>query len=133
VKDEPNRVWYSDATHIPLVEGDAYLVANKDACSRRITGWRVGLRQNASLYIEALEAAILHCRPDVGIIIHSGHRSQYTYRACRDVVAKHGLLQSMDEVGSCFDNAVSVSWVSHFKRQALCNCIRKDLEELTAR
>ncbi|MCY4656675.1 MAG: hypothetical protein OXC80_07640 [Gammaproteobacteria bacterium] len=43
-----------------------------------MSGWRMGLREKTSLYIEALEATILRCQSEVGLIVHSDHGYQYT-------------------------------------------------------
>ena len=90
-----------------MPECNAHLVAYQDACSRRMTGWSVGLGEKMNLYIEAWEKASFCCRPEEGLIIRSDRGSQYTSIAYRDVLEKHGLQQSMGEAGSCHDNAVA--------------------------
>ncbi len=93
----------------------------------------MGLREKTSLYVEALEQAILCCRPEVGLLIHSDHGSPYTSRAFRNVLKKYELQQSMGEVESYFHNAFAESWFEHLKREAMGDQRPANLKELEAR
>ena len=68
--------------------------------------------------IEAFENA---CRRTGarGMILHSDRGSQYTSRAFRDSLAKHGAIQSMSGTGRCYDNARMESFFATLKKEKL--------------
>ena len=66
-----NQVWLSDITYIHIRTGFVYLAAILDACSRRVIGYAISTRIDATLTLEALRMAIAVRRPSPGIIHHS--------------------------------------------------------------
>jgi putative transposase len=78
-----NQAWAADLTYIRLREGFCYLAALLDAFSRRVVGWHLAERLDASLTVTALERALASRCPPPGLIHHSDQGVQY---ACRDYV-----------------------------------------------
>lgn len=64
-----------------------------------------------------LRRALVVRRPAAGLILHSDQGSQYTATRFKDLVAKHGALQSMSLRGNCYDNAHAELFWSRFKAE----------------
>ena len=62
--DEPNRIWVSDITHVPIAAGFLYLAAVIDVWSRRVVGWSMCDDMATPLVTDALDMAIATRRPD---------------------------------------------------------------------
>ena len=64
--DEPNQVWATDITYIPMEKGFVYLTVIMDWYSRKILSWRLSNTLDSSFCIEALEEALYrHGRPEI--------------------------------------------------------------------
>jgi putative transposase len=112
---EPNRLWITDITEHPTVEGRLYCAAVMDAYSRLIVGWSIAAHMRTELVTDALGMAIIRRQPDTRpagepTILHSDHGSQYTSWAFGQRLRAAGLLASMGTVGDCYDNAMMESF-----------------------
>ena len=56
--------------------------------------------------------ALLHRRPQQGLIHHTDQGTLYAARAYREQLLTHGLQPSMSRRGNCYDNAVAESFFS---------------------
>ena len=75
VIDQPNQVWCTDITYIPMRRGFLYLVAVMDWSTRKVLSWRVSNTMEVDFCIEALEEAMdLFGRP---AIFNSDQGSQF--------------------------------------------------------
>jgi putative transposase len=115
VVDEPNRLWITDITEHPTLEGKLYCAAVMDAYSRRIIGWSIADHMRTELVTDALGMAILRRKPqergdDERTILHSDHGTQYTSWAFGQRLRQANLLASMGTVGDCYDNAMMESF-----------------------
>ncbi|WP_420919158.1 IS3 family transposase [Streptomyces olivaceus] len=54
----PNRLWVTDLTMIPTLEGPLWLSAIRDAFSRRVVAWETSARADADLVLTSLEYAL---------------------------------------------------------------------------
>ena len=116
----PNRVWVGDITYLPRQGGGwLYLAVWLDRCSRKIVGWDVRETMPEDLVSEALRRALAVRRPPAGLLVHSDQGSQYTATRFKNLIAKHGALQSMSRRGNCHDNAHAESFWSRFKAELL--------------
>lgn len=119
--DEVNRVWLSDFTELPCIEGKAYAVGIMDLASRRVLGFNVHHRMHTGSLMIAFHRACKVRRhfPTMAYtgptIFHSDRGSQYNSDAFRRTLQKQGILQSMSSVGNCFDNAPMESFWSRLK------------------
>lgn len=113
--NKPDQVWLSDFTYIRTSEGFSYLCAFKDLCSRKIVGWAMSRRIDASLALAALNQAIALRTPLQGLIIHSDRGSQYASRSFRKRLTECKFKQSMSRTGNCYDNAPMESFFKTFK------------------
>lgn len=113
--DDPNRLWITDITEHPTVEGKVYCAAVMDAYSRLIVGWSIAAHMRTELVTDALGMAIIRRQPakraaGERTILHSDHGAQYTSWAFGQRLRAAGLLASMGTVGDCYDNAMVESF-----------------------
>ena len=102
VIDQPNQVWATDITYIPMARGFVYLVAIIDVYSRKILSWRISNSLCADFCVEALEEAIArYGRPE---IMNSDQGSQFTAADFVQVLQHHRIRISMDGRGAWRDN-----------------------------
>jgi transposase InsO family protein len=117
--NEPNRTWVSDITYIWTEEGWMYLAVVIDLFSRLVVGWAASAKITASLVCLALQKAISKRQPPPGLLLHSDRGVQYTSIEFRQLIAEHGIIQSMSRKGNCFDNAVAESFLRSLKVEAV--------------
>lgn len=91
----PNKAWVTDTTYIQTLEGWLYLTVIMDPYSRRIVGWAVSDRIDATLAVAALNDALRARNPKAGLIVHSDRGSQFVSHAFRDQLTKAKALSSM--------------------------------------
>jgi transposase InsO family protein len=115
--EAPNKKWVADITYIATQEGWLYLAVIMDLFSRRIVGWAMSPRMTSALTLRALDMAIRRCRPEAGLIHHSDQGSQYTDGEYQAVLAAHGIVVSMNGVGTWYDNAPMESFFGTLKSE----------------
>jgi transposase InsO family protein len=125
----PNRVWVSDITYIPTLEGWLYLAAILDVFSRTVVGWAMSDRLTADFVVRALVQAADRRRPLAGCIFHSDRGVQYACKDFRDVLKHHGFRQSMNRKGDCYDNALAESFFHTLKTEHVYHCRYKTRTE----
>ncbi len=103
----PNKVWVSDITYIPTIEGWLYLVVIIDVFSRQVVGWGMSARLTADFVISALYQAVGRRGPSPECIFHSDRGVQYACKDFRDVLEQYSFHQSMSRSGNCYDNALA--------------------------
>ena len=96
-----DKVWSSDITYIPLLNGFMYLVAVIDWYSRYILSWRLSNTLEESFCISALEDALSRSKPE---IFNTDQGSQFTSNKHTGVLEKSDILISMDSRGRALDN-----------------------------
>jgi putative transposase len=108
----PDRLWLTDITEHPTLEGKLYLAAVMDAYARLIVGWSMAEHMRTELVTDALGMAIVRRRPDGDdpTILHSDKGTQYTSWGFGKRLRDAGLLGSMGSVGDCYDNAMMESF-----------------------
>jgi putative transposase len=99
---EPNHVWASDITYIPMARGFLYLVAIIDWASRAVLSWRLSNTIDSGFCVAALEEALLrHGKPR---IFNTDQGSQFTSAAFTGKLEAAGVTISMDGRGRFMDN-----------------------------
>ena len=99
---EPNHVWATDITYIPMAHGFLYLVAVIDWASRAVLAWRLSNTMDTSFCIAALDEAL--ARYGTPRIFNSDQGSQFTSEAFTDRLIAAGIAISMDGRGRFLDN-----------------------------
>ena len=100
--EQPNHVWATDITYIPMCRGFVYLVAIVDWFSRRVLAWRLSNTLTTDFCIEALQEAI--ARYGVPEIFNTDQGSQFTSAEFTGVLKENGIRISMDGKGCWRDN-----------------------------
>ncbi len=118
-QDAPDRVWLADMTYIWTLEGWLYLAAVLDAHSRKIIGWSMGHRMQASLVMDALRMALGRRCPDqaASLLHHSDRGSQYASQVYQNVLREHNITCSMSRKANGWDNAMMESFFATLKKE----------------
>jgi transposase InsO family protein len=111
----PGQLWVSDITYVRLQRGGfRFLALVTDAYSRCIVGYHLGTDLSTATALAALRQAIAgRCAPpglgaDTPQLIHHSDRgTQYTAVAYRQTLAQAGILSSMTQHGSPYENALA--------------------------
>jgi transposase InsO family protein len=69
--------WCGDITYVTTWDGWAYLATVIDLYSRAVVGWAIAEHMRTELVTAALDMALTHRRPPVGVILHSDRGTQY--------------------------------------------------------
>lgn len=102
VIDQPNQVWCTDITYIPMRRGFMYLVAVMDWASRKVLSWRLSNTMDVEFCIEALEEAIeKYGKPE---IFNTDQGSQFTSLRFTRILKEANIKISMDGKGRWMDN-----------------------------
>jgi len=115
----PDTKYVGDITYIPTNEGWLYLATVIDLYSRKIVGWSMAENMKTSLVNNALKMAIAKRGPLKGLIWHTDRGSQYASYEHKDLLQKHGIIQSMSRKGNCWDNAVAESFFHSLKTELI--------------
>src|ERR1700756_5359033 len=122
----PDQIWVSDITYVATAEGWLYLAVILDLFSRRVVGWKLQDRLDASLVHQALQNALILRQPKAGLYFHSDRGCQYSSHLVRKPLEVIGALSSMSGLGNCYDNAKAEAFFSTLKaeRFPLSNCFQ---------
>ena len=99
---EPNHVWASDITYIPMALGFLYLVAIIDWASRAVLAWRLSNTMDTGFCIAALDEAL--ARHGTPKIFNTDQGAQFTSAAFTGRLEAAGIAISMDGRGRFMDN-----------------------------
>jgi putative transposase len=99
---QPNQVWCTDITYLPVLKGHFYLVAMMDWFSRKVLSWRISNTLDVMFCVEALQEAMT--RYGTPEIFNSDQGSQFTANAFTGCLKTAGVQIRMDGRGRCHDN-----------------------------
>ena len=112
----------ADITYVKTDEGFLYVAGVLDRCTRRCIGWAMADTLATTLPLAALDMALRHRQPPVGLVHHSDRGVQYASEAYRQRLAQAGVVPSMSRRGNCYDNAAMESFWSSLKRELVHRC-----------
>lgn len=116
---ERNETYLStDVTELHYLQGQrAYLSATKDLRTKEIVSYGVSSRSTINLVTESLEEYFngLSKKQKSRTLIHSDQGFHYTSFPYRNLLEKHGIVQSMSRKGNCLDNSPIESFFGHLK------------------
>jgi putative transposase len=127
-----DQLWVADFTYIRLAEQFLYLAVVLDAFSRKVVGWSLGERLDASLAIAALRQAIDLRQPAPGLVHHSDRGVQYASNAYVRLLLEHGIQPSMSRAGNPYDNARCESFMKTLKQEEIYTRQYRDRADLEA-
>jgi transposase InsO family protein len=126
----PNQLWVADITYIHLRTEFVYLAVLLDSFSRMVIGWALGRTLQAKLPLRALEHAIAHRRPPLGVVHHSDQGVQYVCREYMQALHEHRMVPSMSRPTNPYDNATCESFLRTLKREHINATAYNDFESL---
>ena len=115
----PNKKWLTDITQVNCKDGKLYIAPVFDCFSGEIVSLAMDRNMKKELCISALEAAFKARKPKTGVIVHSDAGSQYTSYDYKSTIGKYKAIQSMSDVGKCYDNARMESFFATLKKEKL--------------
>jgi len=115
--DAPNRKWYTDVSTITFGETHLYLSAIIDGFNNEVISSVISSSPNLELAFETVNRAIQGRKIDK-VILHSDQGGLYTSPKFQDFIKEKGIIQSMSQVGVCYDNVLIESFFSHLKTEA---------------
>jgi len=123
----PNEVWVADITYLKVQDGWTYLAAILDLYSRKIVGWSMLSRIDASLPLMALRRALkLRGAPEMH---HSDRGIQYASDAYQKELAAYGIRASMSRTGNPYDNATMESFFGTLKIEEVQGRAYRDAQD----
>ncbi len=117
--DGTNRLWVADITYVKTDEGFLYLSFVLEAYSRKLVGWAMATHLRTELVVDALQMALWRRKPAPGLIHHSDQGVQYTSLSFGKRLEEAGIVPSMGQVGSAYDNSLAESFVATLKTELL--------------
>jgi putative transposase len=103
----PEQVWVADITYIAMRQGHCYLHLLTDAYSKKIMGYELSSSLSASSTLKALKMGLKQRQYRNKLIHHSDRGLQYCSAAYVQQLQAAGILISMTQDGSPYDNAVA--------------------------
>jgi putative transposase len=98
----PNQVWATDITYIPMLHGYLYLMAIIDVYSRFILSWDISNTMDSSWCANLVQHSIEQW--GVPEIINTDQGSQFTSEEFTSKILGNGIKLSMDGKGRAIDN-----------------------------
>ncbi len=98
---EPDQVWSTDITYLPMPTGFMYLSAVIDWYSRSILSWVLSNTLDGYFCLDALHTALAQGKPE---IFNTDQGAQFTWHRFIDALETEGIIISMDGRGRCMDN-----------------------------
>ena len=115
----PNEKWLTDISQVQCLDGKLYIAPVFDCFGGEIISLAMDTNMKKELCISAVEAAFKLRNPCSGVLVHSDAGSQYTSDAYKLMLGKHHAVQSMSDVGKCYDNARMESFFATLKKEKL--------------
>lgn len=115
----PNEKWLTDITEVPCSDGKLYVAPVLDCFGGEIVSIAMENHMKKELCIQAIDDAYKSRTPGSGVLIHSDAGSQYTSDRFKKLLGSYRAIQSMSDVGKCYDNARMESFFATLKKEKL--------------
>ena len=109
----PFKVFCTDITYMPFLQGFVYLSVIKDIASGEVVSWNLSSYLGMALVTETLRN--LTSKLCENSMIHSDQGFHYTNPAYIEMLKELKMEQSMSGKGNCIDNAPIESFFGHMK------------------
>jgi putative transposase len=116
---ETGKVWVSDITYIPTVQGWLYLTTIIDLGDRKVIGWVLSTTMKAEdTTVTAWKMAVVNRPITSDLIFHSDRGVQYACTEFTNLLKAYTTVKrSMSRKGNCWDNAVAESFFKSLKSE----------------
>lgn len=130
--EQPCQKWLSDISQVPCKDGTLYVSPMQDCYNGEIISLAMSDNMKRDLCIETVKEAYRNTGAGNGVIIHTDSGSQYTSGDYKEEIGLHRAIQSMSNVGKCYDNARMESWFATLKKEKLyqINTMELTMEEV---
>ena len=103
---KPNQKWVTDVTEFKAKDGNkVYLSPILDLFNNEIVSYTLSYSPNWAQVEKMLKLAVKRLNKTSGSILYSNQGWQYQMVAYRQILAEHGIINSMSRKGNCLDNA----------------------------
>lgn len=119
IATRPNKKWLTDIAKVPCSDGKLYVAPVLDCFGGEIVSLAMKSYMKKELCIQAIDDAYKSRVPGSGVLIHSDAGSQYTSDRFKEVLGDYHAIQSMSDVGKCYDNARMESFFATLKKEKL--------------
>lgn len=111
------KVFLTDITYIPFLEGFVYLSVILDSFTEQVMAYVLSISLEVDFVLRTVNQLISVHKDsiDATAIIHSDQGCHYTSVSFRALIKDVGLRQSMSRKGNCWDNAPQESFFGHMK------------------
>lgn len=116
---EANVKWLTDITQTPCKDGKLYIAPVMDCFGGEIISLAMDSNMKKELCIKAAKEAYMLRKPKSGFLFHSDAGSQYTSWKYKMELGKMHAVQSMSDVGKCYDNCRMESFFATLKKEKL--------------
>lgn len=113
----PNKKWYTDVSTITFGETNLYLSVILDGFNNEVISSVISSSPNLELAFETVNRAVQSRNIDE-VILHSDQGGLYTSPRFQEFIKDKNIIQSMSQVGVCYDNVLIESFFSHLKTEA---------------
>lgn len=115
----PNQIWVSDVTCFYFNEKNYYICTILDLFSRKVIGYKIGIKNSTQLTKSTFKCAYLNRMPGNELLFHTDNGSHYrSYAFCR-YLKSLGVQQSFSRPHIPYDNSVMETFFSSMKREEL--------------
>jgi transposase InsO family protein len=114
----PNQKWYTDVSTITNGESKLYLSVIVDGFNNEIISSVTSMSPDLLLAFDTVNQALKR-RKVKEVILHSDQGGLYTSPKFQEFVKEKNIIQSMSQVGVCYDNVLVESFFSHLKTEAI--------------
>jgi transposase InsO family protein len=111
---EPDIVWFADFTYLKVRDSFLYLATVIDGYTKEVLGFAISKRHNRQLVKSATLDAIA-CRKKLPTYFHTDQGSEYQSEEHLKLLEGMGVLVSMSDKGSPWQNGHQESFYSQFK------------------
>lgn len=125
--EKPNQKWLTDITQVKCKDGKLYIAPIFDCFNGEIISLAMDTNMKKELCIKAVKDAFAVRNVKSSVIIHSDAGSQYTSEDYKMTLGQYRVIQSMSDVGKCYDNARMESFFATLKKEKLYRIKTKNM------
>jgi putative transposase len=115
----PQRKLVSDITHLPCIEGMAYLNTIADLFNTEVLAYQYSVSIDTRLCMDTIDRLEGAMEVTEGVILHSDAGSTYMSYAYRSRLEQLGIIMSLGSRSDCYDNAAMESLNGVIKTECL--------------
>lgn len=116
--DRPDQKCLTDITEVQCSGARLYIAPIMDCCGGVVV-CAMDTNMRKQLCIRAVREAWMNRTPESGGVCHSDEGSQYTSETYKKTLGRLHIVQSMSDVGKCYDNCRMESFFATLKKEKL--------------